>query len=300
MGQTVRNNKTIKKAIKKRKNKIKTKKFRKLNCSASKEKQFTCYSKNSLEKIKKMWNKRHPDKEIHTNDTREIWEKLKNNLKEVCSTERCWIKQKFMENNLDSELLNNTHAPYAPKSWKENPNEWLTSNDIEKVMKQYEIDYPNFIFIGPSPIDFDKKLMFGQSVWNELCNLNIIKQLKDGKNKIGIIFNTDPHNKSGTHWITLFIDIKRKFIFYFDSNGDKVPREIMILIERIEKQGSEINIDFTTYFNRKEHQYSNTECGMYSLYFLNQMITTNKSPREFNSKRIPDKDVEELRKIYFN
>ena len=261
MGQNVRNNKTIKKAIKKRKNKIKTKKkFRKLNCSANKEKQFTCYSKNSLEKIKKMWNKRHPDKEIQTNDTREIWERLKNNLKEVCSTERCWIKQKFIENNLDGELLNNTHAPYAPKSWKEKPNEWLTSNDIEKVMKQYEIDYPNFIFIGPSPIDFDKKLMFGECVWNELCNLNIIKQLKDGKNKIGIIFNTDPHNKSGAHWISLFIDIKRKFIFYFDSNGDKVPREIMILIERIEKQGSEINIDFTTYFNRKEHQYSNTEC----------------------------------------
>jgi len=98
MGQTVRNNKTIKKAIKKRKNKIKTKKkFRKLNCSANKEKHFTCYSKNSLEKIKKMWNKRHPDKEIHTNDTREIWKQLKNNLKEVCSTERCWIKSKKLE-----------------------------------------------------------------------------------------------------------------------------------------------------------------------------------------------------------
>ena len=272
MRQTVKNNKTIKKT----KNKIKTKKkFRKLNCSANKEKQFTCYSKNSLEKIKKMWNKRHPDKEINTNDTREIWKQLKNNLKGVCSTERCWIKQKFMENNLDSDLLSNTHAPYAPKSWKDNPNEWLSSNDIEKVMKQYEVDYPNFIFIGPSPIDFDKKLMFGVCVWNELCNLNIIKQLKDGKNKIGIIFNTDPHNKSGSHWISLFIDIKRKFIFYFDSNGDKVPREIMYLIERIEKQGTEINIDFTTYFNRKEHQYSNTECGMYSLYFLNKMITTN-------------------------
>lgn len=297
MRQTVRNKKTIKKT----KNKIKTKKkFRKLNCSANKEKQFTCYSKNSLEKIKKMWNKRHPDKEINTNDTREIWKQLKNNLKGVCSTERCWIKQKFMENNLDGEILNNTHAPYAPKSWKDNPNEWLTSNDIEKVMKQYEVDYPNFIFIGPSPIDFDKKLMFGVCVWNELCNLNIIKQLKDGKNKIGIIFNTDPHNKSGSHWISLFIDIKRKFIFYFDSNGDKVPREIMYLIERIEKQGTEINIDFTTYFNRKEHQYSNTECGMYSLYFLNKMITTNNSPKEFNSRRIPDKDVEELRKIYFN
>jgi hypothetical protein len=30
------------------------------------------------------------------------------------------------------------------------------------------------------------------------------------------------------------------------------------------------------------------------------MITTNNSPKEFNSRRIADKDVEELRKIYFN
>ena len=291
----------INKTKKKRRRIIKTKKkFKKMNCSANKKNNYTCYSTSSLEKIKKMWNIRHPDKEINTNDTREIWSKLKNNLKNVCSTERCWIKQKFMENNLDSELLNNTHAPYAPKSWRENANEWLSSVDIEKVMKQYEIDYPNFVFIGPSPIDFDKKLIFGECVWNDLCNLNIIKELKEGKNKLGIIFNTDPHNEKGSHWVSLFIDIKKKFIFYFDSNGDKVPKEIMFLIERIEKQGMEININFTTYFNLKEHQYSNTECGMYALYFLNQMVTTNKSPREFNSKRILDKDVEKLRKIYFN
>ena len=29
------------------------------------------------------------------------------------------------------------------------------------------------------------------------------------------------------------------------------------------------------------------------------MITTNKSPREFNSKRIPDKDVERIKKNIF-
>ena len=279
------------------------KKFRKLNCSANKQnkdKNYTCYSKNSLEKIKRLWNKKHPENLINTNDSKEIWKELKNKLIHVCSTERCWIKQKFMENNLDIELINNTHAPNAPKSWKNNLNEWLTSVDIEKVMKQYEKEYPNFTFIGPSPIDFDKKLLFGECVWNELCNLNIIKLLKEGKNKIGIIFNTDPHYKEGSHWISLFIDINRKFIFYFDSNGDKVPVQVLNLIERIEKQGTEINIDFTTYFNRKEHQYSNTECGMYSLYFLNQMITTDKTPPEFNSKRILDKEVESLRLIYFN
>ena len=297
MGERVKNNKTLKKINKRMKTK---KKFKKLNCSTNKNKDFTCYSKSSLEKIKKMWNKRHPDRAIQTNDTREIWKELKKLLSNVCSTERCWIKQKFMENNLDNELINNTHAPFAPVSWKKNPNEWLSSIDIEKVMKQYELNYPNYVFIGPTPIDFDKKLLFGQCVWNDLCNLSITKLLKDGKNKIGIVFNTDPHNKGGSHWISLFIDIKRKFLFYFDSNGDKVPREVMKLIERIEKQGREIDIEFTTYFNRKEHQYSNTECGMYALYFLNQMITTDKSPEEFNNKRIPDKDVESLRKIYFN
>ena len=38
-------------------------------------------------------------------------------------------------------------------------------------------------------------------------------------NKIGIIFNTDPHNKSGSHWISLFIDVKKKIICFFDSVG---------------------------------------------------------------------------------
>lgn len=301
MGKT---NKSYKKNKRKTKKKINKKKvrisFKKLNCSSNKTRTQTCYSNKSLEKIKKMWNKRHPNNSIKTNDSIEIWKQLRNKLDDVCSTERCWIKQKFMENNLDKELLYNTHAPNAPKEWKKNPNTWLTSVDIEKVMKQYEYDYPNFVFIGPSPIDFDKKLVFGECVWNDLCNLNLVNFLKNGKNKIGIIFNTDPHYKEGAHWVSLFIDLKRKFIFYFDSNGSEVPNEIMILIERIEKQGNELNIDFTTYFNKKEHQYSNTECGMYSLYFLNQMIISNKSPVEFNKERIPDKSVEKLRKIYFN
>ena len=97
-------------------------------------------------------------------------------------------------------------------------------------MKQYEIDYPNFIFIGPSPIDFDKKLMFGECVWNELCNLNIIKQLKDGKNKVGIIFNTDPHNKSGSHIGLVYLLILKENLYSILIVMEiKVPREIMSL-----------------------------------------------------------------------
>ena len=74
-------------------------------------------------------------------------------------------------------------APESPPEWKKNPNEWLSSIDIIDVMKQYEKAYKCFDFIGPSPIDFDTRKLYGECVWNELCNFNIADQLKNGKTK---------------------------------------------------------------------------------------------------------------------
>ena len=38
---------------------------------------------------------------------------------------------------------------------EKNPQEWLSSDEITDVMKQYEDKYDNFVFLGPSPIDFE-------------------------------------------------------------------------------------------------------------------------------------------------
>ena len=100
-------------------------------------------------------------------------------------------------------------------------------------MKQYERYYKNFLFIGPSPIDFDAKLVDNECVWEELCKFDLKKIIAKNKNKLGLIFNLDPHYKSGSHWVSMFINIPQRYIFYFDSNGDKMPEEIKILIERI-------------------------------------------------------------------
>ena len=80
-----------------------------------------------------------------------------------------------MENNLNNELLQYTFAPKSPYSWKENPTTWLNSLDIENVMMQYERQYSNFEFIGPSPIDYNTKKLYGECVWNELCNFQFKK-----------------------------------------------------------------------------------------------------------------------------
>jgi hypothetical protein len=294
-------NKSISKSSKK------VKKFKSLNCAPKSgagkidNNNHTCYSGSSLVYLKNYWNKRHPDLLITTNNPREIWKLLKKYMDDVCDRESCWLKQNFIKDNLNRELTHSTFAPQSPYTWKSNKNQWLTSLDIDKVMKQYEDVYKFFEFIGPSPIDFDSHQKYNECVWEELCKFDLSNYINRGKTKIGIIFNTDPHYKEGSHWISLFINIKDKYIFYFDSNGDKIPNEIKKLIERIKSQANQLGISFKVLDNYGvEHQRGNSECGMYSLYFIIELLNENKLPEFFLKERIDDQEMEKLRNKYFN
>jgi hypothetical protein len=282
--------------------------FKKIRCSPKEKKDynnFTCYTNVSLYKLRDQWNKMNKmnsNKLIKTNDPKEIHAKLMFYLSNVCKTESCWLKQDKYFGKI-SEDIKDSFAPLSPAEWKNNPNEWLSSVDIDKVMGQYKKAYKCFEFIGPSPIDFDKKLSYGECVWNELCNFSLANQIKKGKNKIGIIFNTDPHNKSGAHWISLFINIKKKVIFFFDSVGTKVSPEIMKLVNRIIEQGHKLNpkINFKFEDNHGvEHQYENTECGIYSLFFIIHMLQDKTSEDFYKNHIIKDDQIQNYRKIYFN
>ena len=41
---------------------------------------FTCYSEEELNKLRELWNIRHPDAKITTMNTKDIWNKLQQNL----------------------------------------------------------------------------------------------------------------------------------------------------------------------------------------------------------------------------
>ena len=288
-----------------KKHDYKTFNFKKLRCSPKEKKDynnFTCYTNVSLYKLRDQWNKRHSDKLVKTNDPKEIHAKLTFYLSNVCKTESCWLKQNKDFGKI-SQDIQDSFAPLSPNVWKSNPNEWLSSVDIDKVMDQYKKAYKCFEFIGPSPIDFDKKLSYGECVWNELCNFSLANQIKNGKNKIGIIFNTDPHNKSGSHWISLFINVKKKIICFFDSVGTKPTTEIMNLVNRIIDQGHKLNPKVNFKFQHSdgvEHQYENTECGIYSLFFIIHMLQDKTSEDFYKNHIIKDGEIQNYRKIYFN
>lgn len=268
---------------------------------------YTCMTSKHLKELSKLWNKRYPDYQITTESSREIWLFFKKVFSSSCDNERCWLKNKMFGSGISDDLLNelnDLYAPKAPESWKTNPITWLNSMDIISVMQQYERRYSCFRFIGPSPIDFDRLLMSfngnKECVWNELCNFNINSQ--GDKSKIGIIFNTDPHNKPGEHWVSLFIDKAQHNIVYFDSAGSNIPIQIKRFVERIQKQLKNSKKEtYTFIINNIIHQKKNTECGMYSLYFIIQMLKTGNYLKFTNSKNtITDQMMENLREEYFN
>ena len=287
----------------------KHKTFKKLNCSPGKGAlPESCYNSNQLIKIRNKWNKRHPDKLITSNDGRVIWNKLKERMQYSCQNEKCWLKKLFEQGNLDKDLLTYTFSPTKPPVWHSNPNEWLSSDEIEAVMLQYENEYKDFQFIGPSPIDFDSiDKEDGDCVWPELCRINIRQLLNNNKTKIGISLNLDPHNKPGSHWVTLFVNLEKGYIVYFDSNGDPPPQKVRALMKKIKNQYNEIKKNTSNKkkelmneaINKIEHQHKNTECGMYSLHFMIELIK-NKDYNTFLKKRIPDEDIFKLRNKYFN
>ena len=82
------------------------KSFQKLNCSPKDKneiKEYTCYTDNDLQKLRNMWNARHADKKITTNDSKEIWELLKNYYAKICNKESCWVRQMTKGTKMEKE-----------------------------------------------------------------------------------------------------------------------------------------------------------------------------------------------------
>lgn len=274
-----------------------------MQCSPeNKGKENTCYTDKDLKTLKDMWNARHPDKPIETTEPEKIWKNLKDYYAYICNKESCWVRQMTKNTKMENELLD-AFAPESPKEWLVKPNEWLSSIDIIKVMSQYEKKYKCFDFLGPSPIDYDTHKLNNECVWDELCNFNLEKKINKGYSKLGVIFNLDPHYMGGSHWVSLFINIQKKTIFYFDSSGENIPVQIKKFVDNVINQGKLLSVPIDFIFDENhpnEHQYGNTECGIYSLFFIVHMLEDKITSNYLKTHKLKDNYIEQFRKIYYN
>ena len=297
-------------------------KIKPMNCSPAVDGKTpvkkSCLTPDVLVKIKNEYNKDHPDNMILSKDPREIWSILNNRLSvKGCRKEKCWLNE-IDNTTLRKQIEKYIFAPEQPSEWKTNPDEWLSNYDIFNVIRQYQDTYKDFKFMGPTTIDFDTRLpeKNNQCVEDEICEFDLKTDMKKGIQHFACVFNLDKHDQSGSHWVSMFIDIPEKIIFYFDSAGaDDVPKEINVLVERLQKQAGELSSPFTFKYidnGKLIHQNGNTECGMYSIFFVITMLTgktpftedkvmnMNERLELFLKKRIPDKVVFDYRDLYFN
>jgi hypothetical protein len=284
------------------------KRMKSMNCNPStmgkRVNKNTCYTDVALSKIKNAYNNNNPATKIKSNVPHNIINELRSKLS-TCETEDCWLNQ--LSSTEKKYLDKNIFAPDQPLEWKSNPREWLSNIDILNVLEQYQDTYKDFKFIGPTPIDFDTRLPEenGKCVWEELCTFDLVKYYNNGIDKVGVIFNLDRHDQRGSHWTSMFIDIKEGFIFYFDSASNKLPNEIKKLVDLVLVQSKSLNLNLKYFTNQYQHQHGNTECGMYSLYFIitmlaNDNLSTKQKINLFKKGKISDKFVESFRHKYFN
>lgn len=260
---------------------------------------YTCFNKKALLNIISSWNKTYRNNKITCDKSDpkiNLWDKIDEKLNSTCKSEYCWTNQKFIENKY--KLKNKYFKPIMPSSWDKNMNEWLNTLDIEKVMNQYKYKYPNFHFIGPVPMDFDAELSPGDCVINELCKIKINKLIKNGKTKLGIIFNLDKHSQPGSHWVSLFADFDINKVYYFDSYGFKEPSEVTTLVERFKQQGQDIGRKIDSYTNNIRHQFKGSECGVYSIHFILKLLE-NKKYEDIIKSIIKDDEMQKNRFKYF-
>jgi hypothetical protein len=286
----------------------------KLNCNPSIRGgvvRGSCLPVELLNILKKSYNDNNPDNKITSDKPRKIWNDLKKRLT-TCVSEDCWLNvisdEKYRE-KIEKYLF--VPRPLQPVEWSTDPNSWLSNFDIDNVLTEYEKSYTQFKAIKTATIDFDK-ICYVEDLCKLKSKYQLVNLIKSGKTKIGVVFNLDKMKEEGSHWVSLFLDLQDNFIFYFDSNGDKIPKEIKAFIERIKEFSSQLEnpIELQEYNNYKvQHQFENSECGMYSLFFIITMLTNKmnnipfKSLEEkiqlFREPRIPDNYVNEFRKIYF-
>lgn len=248
--------------------------------------------KEEIENLRKVYNKEHSSESpIPPGDIKTVWGEIRKRLHSKCETgtAECIV----------SHMLK---KPKAPESWKKNPEEWLSSLDIDGVEKEFMKIFKKYYYVGAIPIDFDKKSKTGSCVVSSLCSLDIKSIYEKGYRQIGIIFNTDVSTGPGQHWIAVFCDIDPEYEYprmtYFDSYSKPPEPEIQRLMRRWKEQWDLTKIHskpMELTYNKTRHQYEDSECGMYSLYF--HFCCLVGVPME---KRVPDDVVRSFRGVLFS
>jgi hypothetical protein len=221
---------------------------------------------------------------ILSDDKKEIVEHVKSKVGCGDNADSCLISKvgNFLS-RADLERFN----PTGP--W--NSTNWLSNDDIDGVLSLYEKKFPRFKHIPFQMRDFQKSANeLSEADWEDIYN---------NYDAVGWVFNTDTSGGPGQHWVSTFIDLRGGTVEFFDSAGRKYKEFTEFVIETTHTLSEISGKKFRDVFVAKiEHQKKNTECGVYSLYFiLSRLHGIPYTAFEFTP--VPDDQMVQFRKYLF-
>lgn len=254
----------------------------------NKKSRKSCFNNNELKAIAKAYNKYTTicigeDKCIKRTDlinlkSGDLYKDISEKLNKLCNNEYCWVDINFMKSIPDIAILESIlYFTFKPKGTIDK-NEWLSTYHINNILQQYQDMYKkDFIFLGAQPSDFSKIFKVD---W---------KKLKK-KKYIGIVFNIDPHDKPGKHWLSIFIDNKNKTVDYFDSLGHVPTKNISSFLKHFKTY--KLNINY------KAYQKGGSQCGIYAIHFLIERLR-GETFKEIKNSGISDTKMKRYRDKFF-
>lgn len=254
-----------------------------------------------------------PSKGVRTSGPKsKLWESLNAHFSAVCKgDEACWVETDVIRSSSASSVAATQLRPKMPDEWKKNMHTWLNNFDIEEVMSQYERKYPSYKFMGVFPIDFAsprKGFSFTQQtscIAESMCHIDVAQLLSQGKKQVAAVLNLDRHDQRGSHWVAVYANFDAKAprgrygVFYYDSNAVRPPKEVVAFQEVLKTQAAALNKrPFAVQSNTRRHQFGNSECGVFSMHFIESMLGGATFEQIMKAKKY-DTEMNKLRKVYY-
>jgi hypothetical protein len=282
-------------------------------CAPSKKfSEGSCFTYDNLISMATEYNNNHKDiiQLDKINTKKELLRELNSRFQKQygCDNQEqtCWLSSKLVKGINNRDLKYNTFRPKGPAKQFE----WLSTNDIENVMRQYEFKHKDFKFLGAMPSDFDELPIYGTTDLQ-------FDELEKTTPKIAAVINLDTHNQSGSHWVGFYANLKTNTIYYFDSFAKKPQRRLNMFIRRLltymhnnrHKENTKLNVDqfmkryhnsdeYDVRYNKIQHQFKNSECGVYSMNFIIRTLEGETFDEIVNNITNDDK-MNSYRNVYF-
>lgn len=189
----------------------------------------------------------------------------------------------------------------------------LSNFDIDAVLGRWAAAHPEFFNHGFNMIDFE-------ATGGSLARVRV-HDILEGRaaQKLGprgvarrpcthfaCVLNTDVSTGRGKHWVAVFGDCRPAppepwTVEYFNSAGNPPPSPVTRWMETtaLDLESARPGVRVETHaVTDVRHQSSQTECGLYALYYIRCRLV-GVPHHEFRGRRIPDEKMTEFRRHVF-